>query len=338
MACFVHSISEFWPTVTIQVAPTFTLRGVERAVASWSVNWGDGTSASVPTSAPLWMDHGYVAGTGFYAGNMSRVAEGGEVLSIRVDFSMFNLTTDGVARQGGRFTDYMTGGSGADTLDGGVGNDVMWGRAGDDLLLGGGGNDLLYAGTGDSTLSDGAGADTLVGGAGADTLFAGTGDDRLIGGNGNDWLGHAEPWSCYPSPNGSGSDLLNGGDGADTLVGSGRGSASLQLGKDDEADLVLFGFSSSYATDSPDGIANFDPSRDRIQFGHYPNQNVELVIGTNPVAIGDRWALLYDTDTGRLFVDAPDGLVGSYPPINTQPVHLATLWHMPALTAENFIL
>lgn len=338
MTYLFFGLPELFPTVTVSVGPSFTFRGVERELASWSVNWGDGTSDSYSWSVPRPTTHKFIAATDFYSGSITRVANTGEVLVSRVDFSMFNFSTDGVTREGNRFTDYMIGGSGADTLHGGVGDDVIWGRIGDDLLLGGGGNDRLYGSMAAGAEYDDAAADTLLGGAGADTLFSGTGDDRLIGGNGDDWLDHIGTWASFPPSYGGGSDLLNGGQGADTLVGSASGTAALQLGRDDDPDIVLFSPFGYYAEEYPDGIANFDPTRDRIQFGSLPPYGTELVIGSNPVATSNRWTVLYDTDDGRLYIDAPDNLTGWYPPVTTTPVHLATLWHAPQLTAANFIL
>jgi hypothetical protein len=345
---------EFWPSITVTVSPTFTLRGVEHRLASWTVNWGDGALDSFDASVTLSATHGYRLGGGpvrvvgpdgtplelpgprVFTGSLRQVAEDGDVLTERVDFGVFNFATAGVTHLGNPFIDYVVGGSGADTLNGGDGHDALWGQAGDDVLSGGGGDDILHAGfrTG-ATAYDGD--NTLHGGAGNDTLYSGDGSDRLIGGKGDDWLDH-QPAPEYARFRHTGSDLLNGGDGADTLIASSDGIAALQLARDDDADLVLFRHLGGSTSDGPDGIANFDPARDRIQFGVNPTGNLEVVIGPNPVASGDRIAVLYETDSGRLFLDVPETLAGSLSLTPRDPVHIATLWDKPELTAANFIL
>lgn len=328
MVCIVATYPEFSPTVSVRVGPEVAFRGVKYRLESWSVAWGDGSSDSFGPTWPWSASHGYMAGAGVYAGTVTMLAETGETLVWRVDFGAFSLSHTPITHAGGRNTDIVFAGGAADTLDGGLGNDSLHGRHGDDLLRGGGGGDVL---------SGGDGANTLLGGAGDDTLRGGRGEDTLLGGNGDDWLGHEAPDFCSAELGGWGADLLNGGRGADTLEASGSGAARLQLGVDEDADVVLFRYSSAYY--GPDGIANFNPLHDRIQVGSgvWPT-DIELVIGNDPVATGDRWALLYDQDSGRLFIDAPDSLIGNYPPIEVRPVHLATLWGAPTLTAENFIL
>jgi Ca2+-binding RTX toxin-like protein len=328
MVVMVNQLPELFPTVVLPLGPEFEFRGIEHTLASFTVAWGDGTTDSGPASWPWSATHSYLAGGGLYAGSVQLVATTGESFTWRVDFGAFSLSPTPVLHAGGRQTDFVVGSGGADTLDGGIGNDLLHGRAGDDLLRGGGGDDLLWGG---------GGANTLIGGAGDDTLVAGRGDDTLFGGNGDDWLRHDLQDAALNEIAGWGADLLNGGRGADTLEASGNGAARLQLGADEDADLVLFRYSSDYRG-APDGIANFNPLHDRIQVGSGWPTDIELVIGDDPVATGDRWALLYEADTGRLFIDAPDSLIGWYPPVEVRPVHLATLWGAPELTAANFIL
>ncbi len=330
MSTFTVTIPEFYNTVSVRIGPEIEVRGARFEAASWSVSWGDGATASGAAAWPWYATHGYAAGAGVYAGSVTIEATSGDTLVWKVDFGAYSLAMTPIVHAGGRNTDIVFAGSAADTLDGGIGNDLLYGRGGDDLLRGGGGNDLL---------SGGDGSNTLVGGAGDDTLRGGRGEDTLLGGNGDDWLGHEDAGFASSEVAGWGADLLNGGRGADTLEASGNGAARLQLGLDDDADVVVFRYSSNYRADAPDGIANFNALHDRIQVGDgvWPTE-IELVIGNEPVASGDRWALLYDQDSGRLFIDAPDSLIGLYPPVEVQPVHLATLWGAPELTAANFIL
>ena len=260
--------------------------------------------------------------TGFYTGSLHQMAETGEALVTRLDIALFNRTDEPVLRLGARSIDLMVGGGGADTLNGGWGNDV---------LSGGGGNDFLVGGRGDDWLLGGYGNNTLNGGVGDDTLYAGLGDDWLIGADGDDLLGHEAFSPCWPVNAGDGTDRLNGGNGADTLMASGGGTALMQLGRnDDAADVVLFAQLDFYAADRPDGIANFDPVLDRTQVG-YGRLGLDLVIGPNPVVSGDHAAVLYDTRTGWLYINADDFY-------DAPPVHVATLWDVPQLTAANFIL
>lgn len=330
----------FAPSISIEAPRAFNLGGITHQVASWRVAWGDGQADTLQAGVrsatheywPPPSDTGVIeiGGTppavALHTGSLTLFAETGESLTSRIDFSTFNLTTDGVLHAGNRFTDVMAGGSGADSLFGGRGDDSLQGGLGNDLLIGGDGNDLL--------LGNG-GANTLTGGNGADTLLAGPGDDRLVGGNGDDWLGH---WTS-PFDNGVlhglGSDRLNGGDGADTLIASIGGTAALQLGPDDDADVVLLPFSSAYDRGTPDGIASFDTARDRVSLKKWAPFDLELVIGPNPQAAADRWAVLYDTSSGRLHVDVPDNL--GYADVLISPVHVATFWDAPLLTAANFV-
>lgn len=160
------------------------------------------------------------------------------------------------------------------------------------------GNDRA-AGTADDDFIYGAGgADRLGGGAGNDTLYGEAGVDSLQGGDDADWL-------C----GGKGNDRLSGGNGADVFV-----------------------FSETLKTADADRIMDFDPAVDRISItvpalgGYGPD---DIVFSRRALDGDDR--IIYDADSGRLFMDADGSGSG-------KAVLLARLVTAPDLTTDHFVL
>jgi Ca2+-binding RTX toxin-like protein len=136
-----------------------------------------------------------------------------------------------------------TGGAGRDTIvnveniTGSNFNDLLVGNAGDNFILAGLGNDIVRGGGGNDTLISGLDArgDLLDGGSGLDSLQGGLGNDIIFGGTGNDFL------------NGFvGRDIMAGGAGADKFIFNSAPDSSL---------------------DTPDWIADFTVSEDKIVTG-----------------------------------------------------------------------
>jgi Ca2+-binding RTX toxin-like protein len=132
-------------------------------------------------------------------------------------------------------------------------------------------------------------------------------------------------------------DTLDGGGGADTLEASWMGAATLRLGKDEDADVVLFHlaptFLPSYTdktcrADAPDRIVDFNPAHDVIHVESRTWRDVSLVIGTWPER-PDGAAVIYDRGTGRLFLHNGDG---------PGAIHVASIAGRPDLTAENVVI
>lgn len=130
----------------------------------------------------------------------------------------------GVARNGSRNDDSITGAQGNDTLRGDDGDDTLNGGAGADSLLGGndaddlrgdGGDDYLHGNNDNDTVRGGAGDDTVIGGPGNDSVLGEAGNDQLTGGNGNDTLIGGEGNDLFFAQ--AGDDYVVGGDGIDSI-------------------------------------------------------------------------------------------------------------------------
>ncbi len=301
----------------LEVPGDFVIGGSSFATSSWRITWGDGV---VETFAAPDLDATHVFDAGHWRLRLVQTAETGESLATR--FDLWIPTDPGIAAAwaGTGLAEVVYGTSGTDTYSGGAGGDTLFGYAGADTLFGQGGDDLLIGGDGNNT---------LWGGAGADTLFAGPGDDDLAGGNGDDWLADGGSSPNGP-PYGSGRDTLNGGMGADTLSASADGAATLRLGNDEDADVVLFHLSrfKPYAADAPDIVAGFDPRHDRIHVVDMALAPIELRFGTETTLGSEAAAVIYDGVTGRLFMGV--SLFGA--------AHVATIIGAPDLTAEHFVI
>jgi hypothetical protein len=125
-------------------------------------------------------------------------------------------------------------------------------------------------------------------------------------------------------------DRLDGGGGADTLEASWMGAATLRLGKDKDADVVLFHLSrfKPYAAVAPDIVAGFDPRHDRIHVVDMALAPIDLRFGTDTTLGSEVAAVIYDGVTGRLFMGV--SLFGA--------AHVATIIGAPDLTAEHFVI
>jgi Ca2+-binding RTX toxin-like protein len=117
------------------------------------------------------------------------------------------------------------------------------------------------------------------------TVNGNTGNDSINGGQKNDYL-----------LGGAGDDELSGGGGSDRLLGG--------VGGD------IFQFRPFDTLSGADLIVDFTPGQDLIIFSIFNTdgfdfglQNPLLIANTNPIATGTKSLFLYDTDTGRLFVD-----------------------------------
>lgn len=124
----------------------------------------------------------------------------------------------------------------------------------------------------------------MRGSSGNDDFIGGYGDDVLVGGAGNDHL-----------EGGSGGDILTGGTGRD-----------------------VFDFTDYSERWRVDDITDFRRGSDRLLFsvrelGFDKVSDVRLYLGANPSAPAGHPALLFETDTHRLWVDA-DGSGGTEGP------------------------
>ncbi|SIP98318.1 Hemolysin-type calcium-binding repeat-containing protein [Paracoccus thiocyanatus] len=268
---------------------------------------------------------------------------------------------------GWNHADQINGNGGNDQLAGGRGNDTLDGGRGNDLLRGGDGNDLLYHESGQDTLRGEGGNDRLFigfdenvnqpyrvvvdGGMGVDVVSfssyelgavvdladqsRNTGlahgktlhnvevlegtvlDDLFLGGGGNDTF-----------RGGVGSDVLNGRMGNDVLMG-GDDSDVLTggLGRDvfDFTDYSAYEWQGDVITDFQRGQ---DVMRlDRSDFG----AGLRLVNAADPVVAGAAAALIFETDSKRLWYDA-DGAGGG-----DSPRLIATLNGVGQLDLSDFV-
>ncbi|WP_199261346.1 calcium-binding protein [Paracoccus binzhouensis] len=263
--------------------------------------------------------------------------------------------------------DRLNGHDGNDRLGGGGGNDTLDGGRGADLLRGGNGNDLLQHESGRDTLNGEGGNDRFLigfdeavnlpypvavdGGLGVDTVsfssyelgavvdladqsrnsglahgktlrnvevLEGTAlDDLFLGGGGNDVFRGGDGGDLL---NGRmGNDLLSGGEGSDILTGG--------LGRDvfDFTDYSAFEWQGDVITDFHRGQ---DVIRlDRSDFG----AGLRLVNAANPVVTGAAPALIFETDSHRLWYDA-DGAGGG-----DSPRLLAVLNGVGQLAMSDFV-
>src|SRR6476620_2744252 len=99
---------------------------------------------------------------------------------------------NGLALQGGRDNDDISGTSLRDLLRGGRGTDGLRGDEGKDCLFGQTGSDAITGKRGDDWIRGGSGADTLEGQLADDLLQGGRGNDTFYGLGGNDSI-HGGP-------------------------------------------------------------------------------------------------------------------------------------------------
>ena len=267
---------------------------------------------------------------------------------------------------GWNHADRIEGNDGNDQLAGAGGNDTLDGGRGNDLLRGGIGNDLLYHDSGNDTLN-GEGGDDLFsigfdenvnlpyrvivdGGLGWDRVsfvsselgavvdlqdqsrntglahgktlrnvevLEGTRlDDQFMGGVGNNVFFGGDGGDILNGR--AGNDLLSGGDGADILTGG--------LGRD------VFDFTdfSGYEWEG-DLIADFRRGEDVIRLDRSDfGAGLRLVNAVNPAVAGGAPALIFETDTKRLWYDA-DGSGGV-----ESPLLLATLNGVGQMALSDF--
>ena len=218
---------------------------------------------------------------------------------------------------GGADGDGLQGGLGDDALYGGASDENSDGNRGDDVLHGGAGsNDSAYGGLGDDSLHSGAG-DDFLGQVGDDALFGGGGDDFLFGGPGDDGLS-----------GGKGADILYSSVGSDVLMG-GAGSDT-------------FEFASRLAGNpGPDRIVDFTSAEDRITLHQFAfgfdfdgslSEDDFFAGSSNGTSVqGADDALIYHTDTGRLFFDGNGQAAGGR-------TLIATLQGAPDLVAGDFVI
>ncbi len=266
--------------------------------------------------------------------------------------------------------DDLDGGDGNDQLNGATGNDYLEGGRGNDRLTGGGGNDTLSHTSGNDRLFGQGGADSfeigwdeasdlpyrvaINGGAGRDTVdftsitlgavvdlgnqalndglafgktlvgievLNGTSlDDSFAGTSGGD--------SFYGN---GGDDVLSGRAGSDRLVGGGGAD---QLA--DGAGADVFDFTDYGSGWMGDTVSDFTRGQDRLAFelsdlGWRSEAGVRLVSGADPEPVGGAANLLFDSSTGRLWLDA-DGANDTY-----GPELLVTLTGVRALAESDFL-
>jgi Ca2+-binding RTX toxin-like protein len=237
-----------------------------------------------------------------------------------------------------------------DTLNGNNGDDRMYGGGGDDELSDRDGNDLVSGGIGNDDIYGYKGNDTYYGGGGNDWIYDSEGDDRVQGGSGNDTVDAG--WGFDSIYGGSGDDLLSGDYGfgisfRDMFLG-GRGNDTIYAGV--EVDTLTggegsdtFGFrriGGPAGGTEPDQVVDFTRGEDQIEISR-SGSKADFALGTlsgndffsgsAPQPQGTDDAILYDTDTGRLFFDANGQVAGGRTPI-------ATLQGAPELRARDFVI
>ena len=232
--------------------------------------------------------------------------------------------------------DWLIGKEGADTLSGSSGNDTLDGGAGVDMLEGGKGNDLYIIDAPDDVIreSPGGGIDTVRIAATAISGFTEyslpahfehlvlSEDDRLTGFR--TLSGNSQANSITGN---SADNLIDGKGGKDTLTGGGGSDTFFLSVMPVAAKHVL-------------SITDFNPAQDHIALSvaAYPAfagstmiSPARFIASTKPVARSPNENLLYDTDSGKLFVDA-DGSG------KKAPMLVATLTGLPELSASDFVI
>jgi ELWxxDGT repeat protein len=196
----------------------FQFIGLDPApIASFSIDWGDGSTQVMAGPSPALVAHAFTA-TGTYTVTMTTTDVSGSVsdpISQTITISVLEQQDTELAVGGTPGDDvlFVRKGTTKNTIEvilnhaslgsfanpslflfyGGDGNDqttiaasgvatLQDGGAGNDVLQGGDSGNILIGGPGDDTLMGGLGRDILIGGTGADRLQGLEGDDLLIGG------------------------------------------------------------------------------------------------------------------------------------------------------------
>ncbi|NVJ97967.1 MAG: hypothetical protein HWE25_07440 [Alphaproteobacteria bacterium] len=238
--------------------------------------------------------------------------------------------------------DSLEGESGRDSLIGGEGDDKIWGGfnadtieggAGDDELNGGNRSyqagqdnsaDLIDGGAGDDTIGGGGGNDTLLGGEGDDKIWEGNnGEAKIFGGEGNDSIFAAGDTDTLDG--GDGDDLIRtgysgglvlAGSGADT-VQSYSGADTIDLGADDDADLVTSTYLSHVYNFNGDVLRNVSYN-DRIEITTTSNLTISSEASGDDIIItlgyrgGTYQFTLEDFDGQVVHVPSPNSYGGTH--------------------------
>jgi serralysin len=227
---------------------------------------------------------------------------------------------------GGGGDDNISDRKGNDLVSGGIGNDDIYGYWGNDTYYGGGGNDWTF---------DYFGDDKVYGGSGNDTVDAGLGFDSIYGGSGDDVLSGDSPFEV------PGRDILVGGRGNDTII-AGVNEDTLTGGEGSDT----FGFRNIWRGTEADQVVGFTSGEDQIGisrsgFSRRFGSEADFALGTllendffsgsapQPQGMDD--AILYDTDSGRLFFDENGEEAGGR-------AQVATLQGAPELRASDFVI
>jgi Ca2+-binding RTX toxin-like protein len=199
---------------------------------TFTVDWGDGSSATATGPSGMTLGHVYTD-TGTYTVRVTATDKDGgtsDAAESPVSIAVAELQGDTLAVGGSTGADVIGVSSSKNgaiaAVNGvtygffaGVTRVVVFGQAGDDVILvagnvavpaevyGGDGNDYLHGGAGDDILHGGAGNDIVQAGSGNDVLDGGTGFlDVLIGGAGNDVM--TDPDGVAQASGGAGDDTI----------------------------------------------------------------------------------------------------------------------------------
>ncbi|WP_236960944.1 beta strand repeat-containing protein [Methylobacterium durans] len=149
--------------------------------------------------------------------------------------------------------DLIDAGEGANVVMGGVGGDDITTGSGADVIVGDDGQASFTLGiltrittknegvAGDDVIRAGDGANVVLGGSGSDRITTGTGADVVFGDNGAvDFVNGIRAEALSERAGGGGRDTIVTGSGADLVVG-GLGADTIDAGKDDTDDDIVFG-------------------------------------------------------------------------------------------------
>jgi Ca2+-binding RTX toxin-like protein len=218
----------------------------------------------------------------------------------------------------------VTGSTRNDKLTGSTKDDVLKGGKGSDTIVGGNGKDKIEGGKGKDTADYSASTSkvevTLNGATEAQVKIGGTAQDKLktvenvIGGLAGDKLTGDTAGNVLAG--GRGNDTIKGGGGADKFV-----------------------FNTSVGTPNVDRIEDFKHDQDKIQLddAFFIGIGVKLDDTEFYAAAGAKKAkaaddrIIYDTKTGKLYIDADGTNPGT-------AIHFATLANKPVLDAGDFAM
>ncbi|WP_238256933.1 beta strand repeat-containing protein, partial [Methylorubrum podarium] len=232
---------------------------------------------------------------------------------------------DGVRREalservGGGGRDTISTGAGADLILGGLGGDTI--DAGkldsDDDIVFGDNAHITFDAQGRVTLAEtvdptlggddeiqaGAGANLILGGSGSDTITTGTGADIVLGDNGFVTFAGGIRLEAMSDLSGGARDTIVTGDGADLVIG-GLGGDTIDAGKDDSDDDIVFG-DNGHVTFDEQGRVTLAQSTDPTSGG---DDSIEVGGGDNLV-IGGAGSDTVTTGAGTDIVLGDNGFV-----------------------------